>query len=452
MTLRRALYTAALAIAGLGTLACGKKEKSRIALVGATVIDGWGEVIPNAVIVISRARIDTVAGAGYKVPDDAVEVDLAGRFIIPGLIDAQAHVARWAIPRYLAAGVTTIRDLHGMQDSVVALADEVNLGSIAGPRVFIAGAAIDGNPPSRPDMTGVVTPDAARRAVDQRSLALTHWVSVSTRITPTLLHAVTDEASRLAMPVAAELGVTDAVAAATEGVRSLELLSGIPQAAARNPAAYYAAWDRSYFDGWNYAEKGWAGLDSVDLHRVAVALAGGSVFLVPVLVAHETWSRLDDPAILTGRELAAVPDSIKSVWDVPGFMQRAGWTQADLALFRLSRPKQDLFIREFVAAGGRIVAGSDAGEPMLIPGQSLHRELELLVAAGLTPKDALATATRNAAQMLAADSLGRIAPGKVADLVVLTANPLTNIRNLRSVETVIVRGQMMPADSIRADW
>ena len=66
---------------------------------------------------------------------------------------------------------------------------------------------------------------------------------------------------------------------------------------------------------------------------------------------------------------------------------------------------------------------------MLIPGESLHRELELLVAAGLTPKDALATATRNAAQLLAADSLGRIAPGKVADLVVLTANPMTNIRN-----------------------
>ena len=150
MTIRRALYTAALAIAGLGTLACGKKEKSRIALVGATVIDGWGEVIPNAMIVISRARIDTVAGAGYKIPDDAMQVDLTGRYIIPGLIDAHAHVARWAIPRYLAIGVTTIRDLHGMQDSVVALADEVNLGSIPGPRVFIAGAAIDGDPPSRP--------------------------------------------------------------------------------------------------------------------------------------------------------------------------------------------------------------------------------------------------------------------------------------------------------------
>ena len=447
-TSQRLLFAVLAAVA----LACGKKEKTGIALVGATVIDGNGDVMPNAVVIISKGHIDTIAPAGFKIPKSAVEIDVANRWIIPGLIDANAHIAEWAIPRYLGFGVTTIRDLHGVQDSVVALADAVNLGGIPGPRVFIAGAAIDGTPSGLPDATSVTSTSEARKAVDQRSLALTYWVSVYSRVTPTLLQAIVDEATRLSMPVAAHLGLTDALTAATNGVRSIELLTGVPEAASPNAAPFYAAHARSYYEGWNYSEKGWAGLDSADLARVARALADSKVFLVPGLVAHDTWSRLDDPAVLTDGSLSAVPDSEKSRWDVPGFTQRAGWTMADFSLFRLSRPKQDLFIREFAAAGGRIVAGSNAPEPMLIPGESLHRELELLVAAGLTPKDALATATRYAAQLLAADSLGRLAPGKVADLLILTQDPLADIHNTRSIERVMVRGQLMPVDSLRSAW
>ena len=88
--------------------------------------------------------------------------------------------------------------------------------------------------------------------------------------------------------------------------------------------------------------------------------------------------------------------------------------------------------------------------PMLIPGRSLHTELELLVAAGLTPLDAIQTATHNAAQLLGADSLGMIAPGKVADLIILTANPLADIRNTRAIERVMLRGHLYQTDSLRA--
>ncbi|HSB53154.1 MAG TPA: amidohydrolase family protein, partial [Gemmatimonadales bacterium] len=205
-----------------------------------------------------------------------------------------------------------------------------------------------------------------------------------------------------------------------------------------------------FFRGWNYFEESWAGLDSASLARVAVALAEARVAIVPTLVLHETFSRLDDPAILASADLKTVPDSQIARWNLPDLKARAGWNDASFAAFRASRPNQDLFLRAFRSAGGRIIAGTDATNQMLAPGWSLHTELELLVNAGLTPEDALQTATLNTAQLLGADSLGLVAPGKLADLVVLRANPLQDIRNTRMIERVMVRGQLYRVDSLRA--
>ena len=133
-------------------------------------------------------------------------------------------------------------------------------------------------------------------------------------------------------------------------------------------------------------------------------------------------------------------------------ISRAGWTDTDFGAFRRSRSMQDLFVRSFAAAGGRVVTGTDAPNQLLVPGFSEHRELELLVAAGLSTREALRAATRNAAMLLGADSLGLLAPGKVADLLVLTRDPLVDIRNTRSVEAVMSRGRLLDIDSIRANW
>jgi imidazolonepropionase-like amidohydrolase len=131
---------------------------------------------------------------------------------------------------------------------------------------------------------------------------------------------------------------------------------------------------------------------------------------------------------------------------------RAGWGPSDFEAFRRARPMQNLFLRAFAAAGGRIATGTDAPNQLLVPGYSEHRELELLVGAGLTPREALRAATRNAAVLLGVDSLGLLAPGKVADLLVLTKDPLADIRNTRSIEAVMSRGRLLDADSIRATW
>ena len=454
MTIRQATNRLFLGCLAWLLAGCGNQEKDRIALVGGTVIDvNDGSTIPNAVVVIYKTRIETVApAAGFEIPASAEQIDVSGRYLIPGLIDAHAHVRRWALSRYLAYGVTTVRDLHGGGDSIAALRDEVNLGAIPGPRMFIAGAMLDGAPAGSPDAGEVRTVPEARKMVDDRVLNHADLIKVSTRITPELLEPIVEEAATLSLPVAAHLGLTDAVTAARAGVRSLEHLSGIPEAASARPAPFYAAHSRSLLDGWNFAERSWGTLDSADLARVAQALAATKVYLVPTLVLHDIYSRLDDPGIRSSAALEIVPDSEQTRWDVAGFIQRAGWTPADFAAFRDARANQDLFIREFRGAGGVLVAGTDASIPMIIPGLSQHRELELLVAAGLSRRDALMAATRTAAALLAADTLGRIAPGKVADILILTDNPLDNISNTQSIERVILRGLIYRTDSIRTSW
>jgi imidazolonepropionase-like amidohydrolase len=102
--------------------------------------------------------------------------------------------------------------------------------------------------------------------------------------------------------------------------------------------------------------------------------------------------------------------------------------------------------------GGRIGVGTDAANQMLIPGYTVHRELELLVGAGLTPAEAISAATRSGASLLRVDSLGLIAPGKVADLVVLKQDPLADIRNTLAIQQVMSRGRMLSPDSVRAQW
>lgn len=444
--------TAVLVLAAVA--ACGSQGPNRIAFVGATVIDGsGGNPRPDAVVLVRGGEIEAVVPrAGFSLPKHTREINVRGKWIVPGLIDAHAHVAPWALTRYLAWGVTTVRDVHGARDTILALRQRANLGGITSPRIYSAGAMIDGRPTTYADAIGVDDAADARKAVDQASVAGVDYIKVYTRIDPPLLKAIIDEANTFGLRVTGHLGLTDAVTAAKLGIRGDEHMTGVPESIVSDQSSLFSAHYRGFWNGWTAFERSWASLDSSSLARVASELATRKVFVIPTLVLHETFSRLDDSAITRPPELKDVPSAEQTSWDVPGMVRRAGWSALDLAQFRKSRPRQDLFLREFVRAGGMIAAGTDASNQLLIPGFSEHREMELLVAAGLTPANALLAATRNGALLLGVDSLGRIAPGKVADLVVLGANPLEDIRNTRKVEMVMLRGGLMSPDSIRRSW
>jgi len=446
------------ALIALVCTACAAPGKDTIALEGATLIDGsGGPPIQDALILIKHGHIEAVAQVReIPIPRGAQRISLLGKTIIPGLIDAHAHLQRWAIPRYLAWGVTTVRDVGNDNDTAFALKTELNTGSVLGPRMFTAGAMIDGVPATYPTATAVASGDEARKAVDQRAVAGADYLKIYTKITPELLRPLLDEAATLRLGVAAHLGKTDALTAARAGVISLEHMAGVVQAAARNPRAYLVAHNQ-FLAGWTLEEQGWASLDSVTVARTARALAATHVAIVPTLVLHETLAHLADTALLARPAMADVPaDPGNVVRQVASLLRRSNWRPSDFTAFRRSRPVQDRFVREFKRAGGLVAAGTDAANQLLIPGEALHEELALLVAAGFTPVEAITAATRHNAELLRADSLGRVAAGTVADLVVLNADPAGggegSIAATRNIAWVMTRGRIVRPDSLRAEW
>jgi hypothetical protein len=425
-----------------------------VALEGATLIDGaGGPPKTDALILVKDGVIKAVARVNeIKIPRGSQRISLVGKTIIPGLIDAHTTVERWALPRYLAWGVTTVRDMNSPGDTGYAIKKDLDLGSVAGPRMFTGGPPIDGMAATLPGASAVAGDEEARQAVDQRAVSGADYVTVYTKITPELLRPIVDEAATLRLRVVARLGKIDALTAARAGVVSLEQLSGVVAAAASDPTPFFRAND-IYFAGLTMEEASWGALDSATVARVARALAATHVTIVPTLVAHDTYARLDDSELAQRPGMTDVPaDSTNRVRSVATLLQRGGWRAAELAAFRRGRARQDQFVREFKAAGGVILAGTDAPNPFLVPGASLHEELVLLVAAGFTPIEAITAATRHTAQTLTADSIGMLAPGKMADLVVLNRNPAEDITATRDIAWVMVRGRLFQPDSLRTEW
>ena len=443
-----------LAVAWWFLLAACNPGKGKTVYLGGTLWDGTGAppVLDAVIIVTSTGHIER-AGApdAVKVPRGATRVRVDGKWLIPGLIDAHTHAERWTLPRFLAYGVTAVRDVGGQQDSIVALRDATSLGAVLGPRLYISGAMIDGTPATWRTATAAASDDDARRAVDARALLDATQAKVYAKVDSARLAAIMDEATTLSLPVTGHLGKVDAVRAAQMGIRAIEHLSGVVEATVADPTPYFEAHD-DFFRGWNLAERGWATLDSAALWRTAEGLRQAGVTIVPTLALHEVWARLEDSTYLVTLHLTGVPRSVEEAWDVEDLIARARLGFDDYLAFRRSRPVQDRFVRTYHQLGGLVAAGSDAPNQLLPPGASLHEELRLLVGAGLSARDALLAATRNAARLLGVDSIGVVRDSAVADFVILGASPLDDIKNLRNIEAVVARGVYRTPAELRALW
>jgi imidazolonepropionase-like amidohydrolase len=446
--LRRSLWTVAVA----ALAACGSGE-AVTAYMGATVWDGTGTPpILDAVIVVRGDRIVNIGPPDLvDIPRGAAEHRLDGRFVIPGLIDLHTHAHRWSLTRYLTYGVTAVRQLSGREDSVFALRDEVDGGRARGPRIFAAGALIDGPPPLVPYAFTIRNATEARRAIDSLTLMEVSWAKVYTKVAPGLLEPLMDEARTLNLPVAAHLGKVDAMTAARMGVRTIEHLTGVVAAARGDAAALFRAYD-DFATGFRAEEIAWASVDSAALDRVARQLAEAGVALVPTLTVHELVSRLTDAAYVAAIDNGGVPAEIRRQYTPASTMRQLGLSTGDLAVFRSSRDRQDLFVRRFAAHGGLIGAGTDSPTALVPPGASLHQELALFVAAGLSNEQALLAATRDAARILNAATLGTLQAGSAADFLVLEANPLQSIRNVATVHTVVSQGERYSPNTLRREW
>jgi imidazolonepropionase-like amidohydrolase len=400
-------------------------------------------VTPSATIVVGAGRIVRIVATatGLSLPKAAREIDAPGRTLLPGLIDAHVHVAGWALPLFLRYGVTTVRDLHNDPGYILPLMRD---DAPEQPRIVAAGALLDGTGSPWPRAIEVATLGEARSAVRRQVEAGVGVISVSTRLHPAMIAVIVQEARARGLPVAAQAGQATATEIAAAGARSLELLSGVSDAASDDVDRVRRAHD-SLMAGWTASEREWPRVASDRLSQVAAALVRNGVTVVPALVLHEALARLDDPTLKSAAAIANVPPSVlASDWDPASILSRNSWTPAILQEFKRALPMQQQFVQQFVRAGGRVVAGTDTPQPYVVPGLSLHRELQLLVASGLSPAAAIRSATVDAAELLGvSDQTGSITVGKAADLMVVEGDPLTDIRATARIAVVVRAGRVV---------
>jgi imidazolonepropionase-like amidohydrolase len=408
----------------------------------ARLVHGDGRVTPRATVVIRGRRIATVQpGATLGGPPGRREIDAAGRTLLPGLIDAHVHVTGWSLPLFLRYGVTSVRDLNNDPAYVLPLSREDTTDR---PRIVSTGALVDGPGSFWKNAIEVGTVGEMRAAVRRQIAAGAGVVKVYTRLPPALVAVAVEEARARGVTVAAHLGRTNALEAGAAGVASLEHLSGIADAASDEPERLRAAHE-DFLGGWTAFEREWLRLRPEALQRVARGLLQRGVAVVPTLALHEAFSRLADPGLLRDPALAGVPkDVVEKEWDPADIMGRAKWTPEILGDFKRALVVQQRFVAAFAKLGGRVVAGTDTPQQFVVPGWSLHRELQLYVAAGLTPEAAIRSATSDAAALLGiAERAGTIDVGKDADLVLVDGDPLRDIRATTAIRLVVRLGRIV---------
>ena len=385
------------------------------ALSGARIITGTDEPpIADGVVLVRDGRIAAVGPRGsVKVPSNVRVIDVAGATIISGLIDMHAHASQieWA-PAYLAAGVTTIHDMGGEERYLTAFRDEIASGRGLGPRVELAGL-VDG--PGDGGFGAIIasTPAEGRAIVDHYHAAGFHQIKLYSLVQPVVVAAITARAHELKMTVTGHvptaLGLENAV------------LAGMDQIA-------------------HMSVRGQPGTPDTD--RVLKLLAARMTVADPTQAWGELLGRPRDTRaedIEPGIAQAPYPlaENYRSVLNNPR-PSASGAPASGAAAVRLA-PQGSSMIKVMYDMGIPIVAGTDGA----LPGYSLIREIELYVAAGLTPLQAIQSATGVSARALGLDAdVGTITIGKRADLVVLNADPLANISALRRTRYVVTNGRM----------
>ena len=386
-----------------------------IVVSGGTVIDGTGGAPrAGATIVIRYGQVADVTAGDVATPRAGIEeIDARGRWVVPGLIDMHVHYQpTWMDALFLRHGVTTVRDVGSGLDSILELREDNRPPGIARPRIFACGPLIDGRWPRHGTGISVsVQTEAEARAVARRLLDRgVDCLKIYEQLTPSLVEAVVREADGTGVSVTAHLRDTTALQALDIGVRGLEHAFG--------------------FDP----------CDAAVVESVVRRVVERGAYVVPTLAITEQISRFGSPELEATPLLGEIPAVRRQYWR--SAVAGVSPSRAANAARRLGCVK--VVVARLRTAGGHVVAGSDTSNPYVVPGASLHRELELMVEAGLSPREALATATRTAAAFLGqAGTLGTLEVGKIADLVVLGADPLASIAAIRQVEVVVRDGRVV---------
>jgi len=413
-------------------------------------------------VTLSGNRIADVGPAASAIlPENARIIDGRGKFLTPGLWDMHVHAfvyvfSDFAGPLMIANGVTGARDMGYYIDTTLRWKADIAAGREVGPRL-VAGVRVDGPVNHARFVAHVVTEEDGVRAVD----TLAHRKDGSPRadfiktyswVPRAAYYGIVRESKKLNIPFEGHVPYSVSVVEASDsGQRSIEHEDDLSRACSSQDSLLRA---RS-FDTTSFAHQAKEIREQAAIMRrsydpekcrsVIATLARNHTWVTPTLVVYQPYAHAFD-------RTSTHPEWAKYV---PGIVQ-GGW----LRRARDLTPADSIVVRSYFSfertnelnkAGVKLLAGTDAAQAFVFPGFSLHQELELLVRSGLAPLEALRTATYNPAEFFnALDSLGTVSQGKVADLVLLDANPLIDIRNTRRISAVIANGRVFDRPALDA--
>jgi len=397
-------------------------QPNSLAITGTTVIDvSTGGLRPNTTVVI-RGNVIAAVGDRLQIPAGSTVVDGRGKFLIPGLWDMHAHhegTGEASLPLFVANGVTGTRDMGSALDFILPLRQRISSGQVLGPAIVAAGPILDDAPAGWPFRLRVRTAQEAREAVQMLKRRGVDFIKVHDHTPRDAYFAIADEAKRQGLPFAGHVPAGVTIAEAVEaGQRSIEHLANFRVfTECSGGRDYRPSQCMSLFE--QFAKRGVWQTPTLAFMRKLLTINTSSSDAEADHVAYaspglkKVWAD-------NQRESNASPERI-----------RAFLTLADASL-----PA----VRDMHRAGVGILAGCDG----LVPGFCLADELTMMVRAGLSPLAALQTATIDPARYLGKErSVGSVESTKIADLVLLDANPIKDIANIRHINAVIVRGKLL---------
>ena len=399
-------------------------------------------------------------------------MDGHGKFLIPGLADMHVHLTaagepdgsrRFMIPLLLANGITTVRDMGGYLESLVPLREEIKKGKRSGPQIFYAGPYLDGSPPSFEPSFVVMNRTQARGDVDQLVQRGVDFIKVQSILSRDAYFAIAEAARRQHIPFAGHVpDHVRAAEAADAGQHSIEHLTNVLRGCSSNEARlmqeqFYVPPKKETVEQAHGRVVRWQrellGSYSQQAAEALIAkFVAKDVWQTPtlVLLKNDAFPTAENDA-RQDEHVKYIPPALRAIWEKARGEQMRFVNPAESVLRQELFTKSEAVVGQMQKAGAKILAGTDSPAPYVFPGFALHEELAMLVDAGLTPMEALEAATRSAAEFLGkGKDSGTIAEGKYADLALLDANPLEEIRNTRKIRAVIVRGELLDRDALDA--